>query len=78
MDKLSMAIIAMEAHVACSNERLRQAWEIIHAKLMEENGSSHNNESMPCEIGVYDEPCKLGYPCKCKHGCLIKRTAYIS
>lgn len=42
MDKLSMAIIAMEAHVACSNERLRQAWNIIHAKLVEENGSSHN------------------------------------
>jgi len=48
MDKLSMAIIAMEAHVACSNERLRQAWEIIHAKLVEENGSSHNKQSAPC------------------------------
>ena len=33
-----LAIIAMEAHVAC----LRQAWDIIHAKLVEENGSSHN------------------------------------
>ena len=43
MDKLSMAIIAMEAHVACSNDRLRQAWDIIHAKLVEENGSSHNS-----------------------------------
>ncbi len=40
MDKLSMAIIAMEAHVACSNDRLRQAWDIIHAKLVEENGNS--------------------------------------
>jgi len=40
MDNLSMAIIAMEAHIACSNERLRQAWEIIHAKLVEENGNS--------------------------------------
>ena len=40
MDKLSMSIIAMEAHVACSNDRLRQAWEIIHAKLVEENGNS--------------------------------------
>ena len=37
---------------------------------------SHDNESISCEIGIYDEPCKLGYPCKCKHGCLIKRTAY--
>ena len=49
MDKLSMAIIAMEAHVACSNDRLRQAWNIIHAKLVEENGSSHNKQSTPCE-----------------------------
>jgi hypothetical protein len=48
MDKLSMAIIAIEAHVACSNERLRQAWEIIHAKLVEENCSSHNKPNTPC------------------------------
>lgn len=53
MDKLSMAIIAMEAHVACSNDRLRQAWNIIHAKLVEENGSSHNKQSTPlCSCGV--------------------------
>ena len=50
MDKLSMAIIAMEAHIACSNERLRQAWEIIHAKLVEENGSSHNKQSKTVTI----------------------------
>lgn len=48
MDNLSIAIITMEAHIACSNERLRQAWDIIHAKLVEENGSSHNKESAPC------------------------------
>jgi hypothetical protein len=58
MDKLSMAIIAMEAHVACSNERLRQAWEIIHAKLVEENGSSHNKPNTPfiaCQGGCGHE-----------------------
>ena len=53
MDKLSMAIIAMEAHIACSNERLRQAWEIIHAKLVEENGSSHNTGSPKCEQCIH-------------------------
>ena len=53
-----MAIIAMEAHVACSNERLRQAWEIIHAKLVEENGSSHNKPNTPfiaCQGGCGHE-----------------------
>jgi hypothetical protein len=58
MDKLSMAIIAMEAHVACSNERLRQAWEIIHAKLVEENGSSHNN-AMDAIAALADKWCDL-------------------
>ena len=53
MDKLSMAIIAMEAHVACSNDRLRQAWDIIHAKLVEENGFSHNKQSAPCDHKNY-------------------------
>jgi len=57
MDKLSMAIIAMEAHVACSNNRLRQAWDIIHAKLVEENGSSHNNGSTPCRFFSRDKVC---------------------
>lgn len=47
MDKLSIAIIAMEAHIACSNERLRQAWDIIHAKLVESTNSSHNKQSQP-------------------------------
>lgn len=40
---------AMKAHVACSNDRLRQALYIIHAKLVEENGSSHNRPITPCE-----------------------------
>jgi hypothetical protein len=43
MDKLSMAIIAMEAHIACTNDRLRQAWDIIHAELAEKPGSPHNS-----------------------------------
>jgi len=42
-----------------------------------EEFTSTNNESMPCKIGVYGDLCRLGYPCKCKHGCLIKRTAYV-
>ena len=66
MDKLSMAIIAMEAHVACSNERLRQAWEIIHAKLVEENGSSHNKPNMTCDNcgdGRFLRPRETGLNC---------------
>lgn len=35
MDKLSMAIVAMDAHVACTNDRLKQAWEVIHAELVD-------------------------------------------
>lgn len=50
-------------------------WQTLKSALAQQ---TNNKQSMPCEIGVYDEPCKLGYPCKCKHGCLIKRTAYVS
>lgn len=59
MDKLSMAIIAMEAHVACSNDRLRQAWDIIHAKLVEENGSSHNSQSVTALVKLIDDNCEV-------------------
>ena len=71
MHKLKSDIIHALQSVPMSTDKLVEVSNICdaYAKL---------NESMPCEIGVYDEPCKLGYPCKCKHGCLIKRTAYIS
>jgi len=58
-------------------DRDRALWKAATDAAVEKFTST-NNESMPCEIGVYDDPCKLGYPCKCKHGCLIKRTAYVS
>ena len=61
MDKLSMAIIAMEAHVACSNDRLRQAWEIIHAKLAEATQTSPSSAMVPCRMcvnGVISVSCR--------------------
>jgi len=78
LNPISIIMLAVGLFIAhCFIARLRGRIKAIESKVGTPS-ASHNNESMPCEIGVYDEPCKLGYPCKCKHGCLIKRTAYIS
>lgn len=45
MDKLSMAIIAMEVHVSSTNDRLKQAWEVIHAELVESQKPTTNKAS---------------------------------
>lgn len=69
MDKLSMAIIAMEAHVACSNDRLRQAWDIIYAKLVEENGSSHNTARKEILLCTYTGFCLANQHGICTDAC---------
>ena len=78
MDKLSMAIIAMEAHVACTNERLRQAWDVIHAELVEEKFTSTNKPSAPCLRCVNCE-CVASVTCCSSNGYsgFIKDTAHV-
>jgi hypothetical protein len=72
MDKLSMAIVLMEAHFACINERLCQAWDTIHAELVEGQKPTTNSKSMPCEgcesIGECRERWSEGHHPPCYKG----------
>jgi hypothetical protein len=76
MDKLSMAIIAMEAHIACTNDRLRQAWDIIHAELAEKPGSPHNSAMVPIPCPQYfiGSRCGIGFNKDCGMSpCTVQR-----
>ena len=77
MDKLSMAIVAMEAHVACTNERLRQAWDVIHAVLVEGQKPTTNtarDETVRSCTSCGNEHCSMqaGF---CSKWVRAKRTA---
>jgi len=68
-----------ECHAQCSHKIGMCGGDLPPCAIesLKDQKSFTDNESMPCEIGVYDEPCKLGFPCKCKHSCLIRRTVCI-
>jgi len=57
MDKLSMAIVAMEVHVACTNDRLKQAWDVIHAELVEGQKPTTNTGSLQLLLSEFIKQC---------------------
>ena len=63
MDKLSQAIISLEAHFADKNEHLRSAWDIVHAELEVKKLTPDNTQSKPCSGWAVGDGCGSGGRC---------------
>ena len=45
---LAQAIIIVDISVADKSKRVRDAWDVINAKLAESRPTAHNKQSTPC------------------------------
>jgi len=46
---LAQAIIIVDISVADKSKRVRDAWDVINAKLAESRPTAHNKQSTPCD-----------------------------
>ncbi|MFW6121279.1 MAG: hypothetical protein ACOC80_10345 [Petrotogales bacterium] len=51
MDKLSQAIVTLDVHFADKDDRLRNAWGVVHAELVE--GQKTNHQQLKSAIVEY-------------------------
>jgi len=50
MDKLSQSIITLDVHFADKEDRLRNAWDIVHANLVDGQKTNHQQLKHPIDL----------------------------
>ena len=67
MDNLSQSIITLDVYFADKEDRLRHAWEIVHAKLVEGQKPTTNKRYTQCPKCGSSRICF--WMCRDRYGC---------